>query len=372
MDVNIKMNVPPMNLALLHQMYAAEIEQAVHRVLNSGWYILGQEVEQFEAAFAAYHGVAHAVAVANGTDAIELALRALGIGAGDEVITVAHTAMPTVVAVERAGAVPVLVDIDPITFTMNPEAVEQAITPRTKAILPVHLYGHPAHLDKLMAIAEANNLVLIEDSAQAHGALWNGEKVGTFGKIATFSFYPTKNLGAYGDAGMVITDDEELAGRLRRLRNYGQVDRYHHAERGINSRMDELQAAILGVKLKYLDEQNQARRTMAAVYTAQLKGVTLPQEHANACHIYHLYVIQSTQRDALRNYLDARGVKTIIHYPLPIHRQPSHQDLAYAEGSLPVTEQIAASIVSLPLFIGMTEAEQQYVIDTINSFISST
>jgi len=360
--------VPPMNLALFHEQYAQEIEEAVQRVLRSGWYILGGEVTQFENNFADYNGNQHAIAVANGTDAIELALRACGIGDGDEVITVAHTAMPTVTAVERAGAKPVLVDISPITMTMDADAVEALITPQTKALLPVHLYGHPADLDTLQAIAEKHNLILIEDCAQAHGAEWHGQKVGTFGKVATYSFYPTKNLGAYGDAGMITTNDDAIAERLRRLRNYGQETRYHHIEKGVNSRMDDIQAAILNVKLNHLPAHTDERRRMAQVYSENLKGVTLPTEQDHAYHVYHLYVIQHPKRDELREYLEANGVKTIIHYPIPIHRQPSHADLGYDEGSLPVTENIANTIVSLPLFIGMTDEQQQHVITTINQF----
>ncbi|MCZ2098169.1 MAG: DegT/DnrJ/EryC1/StrS family aminotransferase [Anaerolineae bacterium] len=240
------------------------------------------EVEAFEREFAAWHDVGCAVGIANGTDAIELALRAAGVGRGDEVITVAHTAVPTVCAVERAGASPVLVDIDPTTYTIDPAAVEAAITPRTRAILPVHLYGHPADLNALVDIARRQHLLLVEDCAQAHGARYDGRLVGTFGDLAAFSFYPTKNLGAYGDGGAVLTNDPQLAERLKRLRNYGQTRRYHHAERGMNSRLDEMQAALLRVKLQHLDAINDARREIAAAYDRSLRGVTVPTEQPNA------------------------------------------------------------------------------------------
>jgi dTDP-3-amino-3,4,6-trideoxy-alpha-D-glucose transaminase len=345
------------NLKPLHSLLTAELESAVQRVLKSGWYILGPEVEAFEAAFAAYHGVKYAVGVASGTDAIELALRAAGIGPGDEVITVSHTAVATVCAVERAGARPVLVDIDPDTYTMSPAAAEAAITPRTKALLPVHLYGHPADTKALSALAERHHLLLVEDCAQAHGALDHGQRVGTIGRLGAFSFYPTKNLGAYGDGGAVITDDAQMAAKLRRLRNYGQVTRYDHVERGINSRLDEIQAAVLTVKLAHLDEHNAARRELAALYGQHLARVTLPVERAGAYHVYHLYVVRHTLRDQMREALKARGVGTLIHYPVPVHRQAAYLDLGYAPGSLPVTERVAGEILSLPLYVGLTEQD---------------
>ncbi|MEP7290023.1 MAG: DegT/DnrJ/EryC1/StrS family aminotransferase [Chloroflexota bacterium] len=356
------------NLKPLHALLADELNMAAQRVLNSGWYILGPEVEAFEAAFAAYHGVAHAVGVANGTDAIELALRAAGIGPGDEVITVAHTAVATVCAIEEAGATPVLVDIDPLAYTMNPLAAEAAITSRTRALLPVHLYGQPADMTALSTLAAKHNLLLIEDCAQAHGARDLDCLVGTMGHIGTFSFYPTKNLGAYGDGGAVITNDAEIAGKLRRLRNYGQVSRYEHAEHGINSRLDEMQAAILCVKLAHLDEHNATRRQLAAAYNQTLEQVTQPTERNGAYHVYHLYVIRHPQRDKLREALRERGVGTLIHYPIPVHRQAAYADLGYKVGSLPVTEQIAGEILSLPLYVGLTPND----IKTIGQAVSDS
>jgi dTDP-4-amino-4,6-dideoxygalactose transaminase len=363
----------PNNLVAMHQALQDEIEAAVLRVLRSGWYILGPEVEAFEQQFAAYHQRAAAVAVANGTDAIELALRAAGIGQGDEVITVAHTAIATVVAIERAGAKPVLVDIDPQTYTIAADAVEAAITPRTKALVPVHIYGQTADLTRLVAIAEKHHLLLLEDCAQAHGAKWQGRLAGTFGQVASFSFYPTKNVGAYGDGGAVLTDDLQMAERLRRLRNYGQKSRYHAIERGMNSRMDEVQGAILAVKLCYLDAQNAERQRQAALYAAQLHAVpalTLPYGQTDANHIYHLYVIRLAQRDALQRALAEHGIQTLIHYPIPIHRQESHHDLGYGVGSLPVTERIAQEILSLPLYIGLTDEQNERIATAIKGFFA--
>jgi dTDP-4-amino-4,6-dideoxygalactose transaminase len=342
------------DLKPLQRELAGDIAAAVGRVLDSGWYILGPEVEAFEAEFARYHGGGHAVAVASGTDAIELALRAAGIGPGDEVITVAHTAVPTVCAVERAGARPVLVDIDPLTYTMDPEAARAALTPRTRALLPVHLYGHPANMEELSRLAQRHNLLLIEDCAQAHGARYRGQLVGTFGHLAAFSFYPTKNLGACGDGGAVLTRDADLAARLRRLRNYGQQVRYHHVERGVNSRLDEVQAAILRVKLAHLDRGNAERRRLAECYRRHLTAVAPPAEVGPVEHVYHLYVVRHPDRDGLRERLRARGVETQVHYPVPIHRQPAYQDLGHEAGSLPVTERVAAEVLSLPLYVGLT------------------
>lgn len=362
------MQISIIDLAKNHQALAEEVEAVVQEVLRSGWYILGKEVQAFEEAFADYHAVKHAIAVANGTDAIELALRAWEIGVGDEVITVAHTAVPTVTAIERAGAKPVLVDINMDTYLIDVQAVEKAINKKTKAIIPVHLYGHPAPLEPLQEISQKHNLLLLEDCAQAHGAQYKGQLVGTFGQMTAFSFYPTKNLGAYGDAGAIITNDDVLANRLKRLRNYGQEARYHHIERGVNSRMDDLQAAILRVKLPYLDVHNNFRRQLAALYTQSLKTVKCPIEQTGMKHVYHLYVIRHPQRDALQDFLKQHDVQTAIHYPIPIHRQQGYQDLGYKAGSFPVTEFISNEILSLPLHIQMLAAEQERVINLIQEF----
>ena len=349
--------IPFNQLKPLHNLLADEIHAALQRVADSGWYILGPEVEAFEAEFAAYHGAAHAIGVASGTDALELALRAGGIGAGDEVITVSHTAMATVSAIESAGAIPVLADINGRSFTLDPERARDAISERSRAILVVHLYGCPADMHALKALADAHDLLLIEDCAQAHGAEYRGRKVGTIGDLGAFSFYPTKNMGAYGDGGAVITDDDSLAEKLRKLRNYGQTTRYTHQSRGANSRLDELQAAILRVKLSRLNAHNQRRRQIAAIYDEQLRGVVIPRATDGSHHVYHLYVIRDGQRDQLMAELKARGIGTLIHYPIPVHLQESHRDLGLGMGSLPETEKAAREILSLPMYIGLSDAD---------------
>jgi dTDP-3-amino-3,4,6-trideoxy-alpha-D-glucose transaminase len=345
-----------------------EIDAAALRVLHSGWYILGAEVSAFEAAFAAYHGVDYAVGLASGTDAIELALRAAGVGPGDEVITVALTAVPTICAIERAGAIPVLVDVEEKTYTMDPAAARAAITPRTRAILPVHLYGQPADMATLSAITREKGLLLIEDCAQAHGARLNGELVGTFGDLAAFSFYPTKNLGAVGDGGAVITNDAGYAEKLRRLRNYGQVSRYAHETRGVNSRLDELQAAVLRVKLPHLDDQNATRRRLAQRYDATFAdqpAIIAPRVRDGAEPVYHLYVIRAAERDALMQRLGEQGVPTLIHYPVPVHLQAAYADLGYRRGDLTVTERICGEILSLPMHAGLRPDQVEMVAKTL-------
>ena len=357
--------IPFNQLKPLHDLLADEINAALLRVAASGWYILGPEVAAFEREFAAYHGVRHAVGVATGTDAIELALRAGGVGAGDEVITVAHTALATVTAIEATGAAPILVDIDAETFTLCPAAARAAITPRTRALVAVHLYGGAADMEALQGLAQAHNLLLIEDCAQAHGALYRERQVGTMGNLGAFSFYPTKNMGAYGDGGAVITNDDALADKLRKLRNYGQSSRYRHQSRGTNSRLDELQAAILRVKLAHLDELNRRRRAIAAVYAANLVGVHKPSARAGCQHVYHLYVIRDAQRDQLMSSLQERGIGTLIHYPVPVHLQESHRDLGLGAGSLPQTERAAREILSLPLYIGLSDDDALRVCEAI-------
>ena len=349
------------DLKILYRALKPEILNSIQRVLESGWYILGPELENFENSFAEYLGRKYVIGVANGTDAIELSLRAADIRFGDEVITVSHTAVPTVSAIERTGAVPVLVDIDLNSYTMSPVAVEAALTPKTKAIIPVHIYGHMADIEALSKIAIKNNLLLIEDCAQAQGASYKGKKAGTFGHFGTYSFYPTKNLGAYGDGGAVATNDRQLAERIYRIRNYGQTQKYVHVERGVNSRLDEIQAALLSLKLKYLDQHNAIRRHIASLYNHHLTNVIIPETQPNYQHIYHLYVIRYSKRDKLRGELSKIGIGTAIHYPIPIHLQKSHASLGMRVGSLPITEKIVQEIISLPMFIGLEEDEIQYV-----------
>jgi dTDP-4-amino-4,6-dideoxygalactose transaminase len=325
----------------------------MRRVLDGGRYILGDEVKAFESEFAGYLGAAHAVGVGNGTDALELALAAVGVGKGDEVVTVSHTAVATVAAIEHLGAVPVLVDIDPATFTMDPAAIEAAVTPRTRAIVPVHLYGQPADLAPIAEVARRRGLKLVEDCAQAHGARYHGKRVGSFGDAAAFSFYPTKNLGAIGDGGAVVTSDDEVAKRARLLREYGWAERYVSHLAGWNTRLDELQAAVLRVKLRALDADNEKRAKLAAVYDAGLAGLpglATPMTRAGSTHVHHLYVVRSAKRARLVEGLRARGIGTGIHYPVPVHLQPAYQGRVRCVGPLKATEQAALEVLSLPMF----------------------
>jgi dTDP-4-amino-4,6-dideoxygalactose transaminase len=326
-----------------------EIDAAVSCALDSGCYILGLECESFGKEFAAWQGTNYCIGVGNGTDALHLALSALNIGTGDEVITVSHTAVATVSAIELAGAEPVLVDIDPNTYTMDPQALEVAITPRSKAIIPVHLYGHPADMPSIMDVAGRHNLFVVEDCAQAHGATLSGKKVGTFGHIACFSFYPTKNLGALGDGGAVTTDDEVLANKVRLLRQYGWKNKFISDIPGRNSRLDELQAAVLRVKLPHLDEDNAKRGIIAGVYAEELKGLGLglPNPPRGVGHVYHLYVVRTPRRNHVLAGLMERGVGAAIHYPQPLHLQPAYRRFGVI---LPETERAAGEILSLPMF----------------------
>jgi dTDP-4-amino-4,6-dideoxygalactose transaminase len=364
------LNIPLVDLQAAYRRLRPEIDAAVARVLAGGWYILGEEVRAFEAEFAAYLGVAHAVGVASGTDALLLALRACGVGPGDEVITVAHTAVATVAAVELSGAAPRLVDIDPNSFTLDPALLAAAVTPRTRAIIPVHLYGRPADAAPILAFARERGLLVIEDCAQAHGARYGGRTVGSLGDAAAFSFYPTKNLSAVGDGGAVVTDRPEVAERLRLLRQYGWRERYVSDVPGYNSRLDELQAALLRVRLRHLEAENEARRRLAAGYDAALAGlpVQCPAPPGDSRHVYHLYVIRAERRDELQAYLAARGIGVGIHYPVPVHRQPAYAHLGYAPGSLPATEAVVGDILSLPMHPDLPAAAVEIVAETIRAF----
>ncbi len=355
-----------------------EIDEAVERTLDGGWYILGEQVREFEREFAAYLGAKRCVGVANGTDALHLALRAAGVGAGEAVITVAHTAVATVAAIEMAGATPLLVDIDPATFTISPDAVEDAIKThrgrlRIAAIAPVHLYGHPADMAAICDIARRYNLKVVEDCAQAHGATvhnMGGIKVGVFGDAAAFSFYPTKNLGALGDGGAVVTNDREVAERVRLLREYGWRERYVSDLAGFNSRLDELQAAILRVKLKYLDEENARRREIARIYDERLaqSPLRLPCRRPEVESVYHQYVARSDDRDGLRERLQKQGVGTLIHYPVPVNLQPAYRNrIPVHRGALPVTELAARQVLSLPMYPQLSDAQAERVCNVINS-----
>jgi dTDP-4-amino-4,6-dideoxygalactose transaminase len=348
----------------------AEIDAAAARVLDRGWFILGEEVEAFEREFAAHMGAAHAIGVASGTEAITLALAALGIGPGDEVITASATAVPTAAAVVQAGAAPVFADVDD-SLTLDPVSVEAAIGPRTRAILPVHLYGQPADLGALGAIAKRRGLPIVEDASQAHDAAIGGRKAGTVGAIGCFSFYPSKNLGAFGDAGAVVTSDGALAARVRSLRTYGQARRDHAELPGINSRLDELQAAFLRVKLPRLEEWTKRREALAALYDAdvgKIEGVRLPRIREGVRHVRHLYAIEAERRDALRAHLAERGIETLIHYPAPVHRQPAYAGARAAPGGLPRTDAWAAATLSLPLYPELREDEAARVAEAVCAF----
>jgi dTDP-4-amino-4,6-dideoxygalactose transaminase len=339
-------------------------------VLEGGWYILGKEVQAFENEFAAYVGCAYGIGVGSGTDAIQLALKACGIGPGDEVITVSHTAVATVAAIEAAGADPVLVDIEPDYYTMDPLKLESAITPRTKAVIPVHLYGQPADLSAILDIARQKGLRVIEDCAQAHGATYGGKPVGAWGDMACFSFYPTKNLGACGDGGIATTNDPTLAGRGRLLREYGWAERYISSIPGGNSRLDELQAAILRVKLTALDNDNACRKKIADTYHRFLLDtpLLLPQPRPRGSHVYHLFVGRTGERDALRAFLASRGIGTLIHYPVPIHMQPAYQGRIRCGDHMEETEKAAGQILSLPIYPELTEAEVNMITRAIRDY----
>lgn len=363
-------NIPFVDLRAAYHRLRTEIDAAVADVLEGGWYILGEQVSAFEEEFAAYLSRESVVSVASGTDAVLLALRACGVGPGDEVITVSHTAVATVAAIELCGAIPRLVDIESETLTMDPWKFRAAITPRTRAVVPVHLYGCPARMDDILAIAREHDLIVIEDCAQAHGARYAGRMVGTMGDAAAFSFYPTKNLGAMGDGGAVATSRADVAERLRLLRQYGWKERYISDVPGYNSRLDELQAAILRVRLRHLDEENDARHRLAAAYDAHLadlpivRPVPRPEDH----HVYHLYAIQTERRDELRAFLQGRGIGTAVHYPVPVHRQPAYERLGYGLGSLPVTERAAERLVSLPMYPDLSPDAPALVVAAIAEF----
>jgi len=345
------------------------IDRAIARVMESGWYILGEEVKKFEEEFAGYMEIRHCIGVGNGTDALQIALNALGVGRGNEVITVSNTAVATVAAIEMAGATPVLVDIDPHTYTIDPGCLLKAITKRTKAVVPVHLYGCPADMTAILEIANAHGLAVVEDCAQAHGARLNGKRVGTFGDAACFSFYPTKNLGALGDGGCVITNSSKLAERITLLRQYGWQKRFVSHIRGWNTRLDEIQAAILRVKLKYLDRDNVERRRLAAYYRHELAGcgIVHPKAVAHAEHVFHLYVINTPNRDDLLRYLNLKDIGAAVHYPQPIHLQQAYRHMDF---QLKETETAANRILSLPLYPGMENAGISHVVEAIREFFS--
>jgi dTDP-4-amino-4,6-dideoxygalactose transaminase len=364
------MGIPLVDLKAQYAQLKPEVDAAIQRVLDNTSFILGQEVSNFEQAFANYIGVTGAVGIASGTAALHLSLLACGVGPGDEVITTAHTFFATAEMISHTGARPIFVDIDPRTYNLDPNRVEAAITPRTRAIVPVHLYGQPAQMDSLLEIAQRHNLWLIEDAAQAHGATFKGRHCGAWGHLACFSFYPGKNLGAYGDGGMVTGADETLLAKVRLWRNHGRTQKYEHEEIGWGERLDALQAAILGVKLNYLEQWTEARRNHAAVYNQLLEQteVLRPYEEPQARHVYHLYVIRTARRDEMLTFLKRRGIEAGVHYPIPLHRQPAYLKQGYSNTHLPVTEAAAAEVLSLPLYPELTRQQIEVVVAAIKEF----
>lgn len=368
------MNVPFVDLKAQYRSIAEEANAAVMQVLSRGDFVLGEAVQRFETEFAAYCETEFAIGVDSGFSALELILRGYGIGPGDEVITAANTFIATALAITACGARPILVDADPRTYNLDPEKVEAAITPRTRAIMPVHLYGQPAEMDPILEIARAHNLRVIEDAAQAHGARYKGRRAGSLGDAAGFSFYPAKNLGAYGDGGAVVTNDAKLAEQVRLLRNLGQRTKYDHVIKGGNHRLDTLHAAVLSVKLRHLDAWNGARRTHAARYSALLADlpVTTPFAAAHTEHVYHLYVIRAQNRNALQHRLQEAGIATGIHYPVPIHLQPAYRELGYAAGDFPVAEESMREILSLPMYPELPHVAITHVVDQIRHSVTRT
>ena len=364
------MTVPFVDLRAQYLSIKEEIDEAIGRVLHNTSFVMGREVEAFEAAFAEYTGARFCMGVNSGTAAIQLALSACGIGAGHEVIVPANTFFASAEAVSTAGATPVFVDADATSYNLDVNRIEAAITERTRAILPVHLYGQAADLDPIFEIARRHNLLVIEDAAQAHGSLYKGKRVGALGHAGCFSFYPGKNLGAYGEGGAVVTNDEEVARRVRLLRDHGSSRKYHHEIIGYNFRLEGLQGAVLAVKLRHLDEWNTLRREHAARYRELLgeSGLGLPREMPYARHIYHLYVVQSESRDALQNALTEAGIQTGIHYPIPVHLQPAYASLGHQAGDFPESERQAGRVLSLPMFPELTDDEMARVAEAVGEF----
>ena len=364
------MNIPFVSFKPMEEELNDELRDAFDRVLNRSWYIGGVEDESFEASFASFCGMNYCVGTGNGLDALMLILKALSIGEGDEVIVPSNTFIATALAVSYVGAKPVLSEPDINTFNIDPSRVEDKITPRTKAIMPVHLYGQPCDMDPILEIASKHDLKIIEDCAQAHGATYKGRKAGTFGVAAGFSFYPGKNLGALGDAGAVVTNDKSLADRVRALGNYGSDYKYHHIYMGNNSRLDEMQAAFLSVKLPHLERMNEERRKIAKIYSGSIKNpkVNIPYVIDDCVPVWHVYGLRCKERDALEKHLNDHGISTNKHYPIPMHMQECYKELGYAEGDFPIAEEISRTELSIPMYYGMSDDEIKYVVDCINSF----
>ena len=364
------MQVPFVSFRPMEKEMNKELKGAFERVYTRSWYIEGEEDKNFENKFAEFCNVHHCVGVGNGLDALMLALKALNVGSGDEVIVPSNTYIATALAVTYVGATPVFVEPDIRTFNINPDKIEEKITTKTKAIMPVHLYGQPCDMNPIVKIAKKHNLYIVEDCAQAHGAKYNGQVVGSFGDAAGFSFYPGKNLGALGDAGATVTNSGELAKKIRALGNYGSDYKYHHIYQGNNSRLDEMQAAFLSAKLPYLDRMNDARREIAHKYIEKINNtkIILPYVPDYASPVWHIFGIRCGEREQLEKYLNGRGIATNKHYPIPMHLQKCYENLGFKEGDFPIAEEISKTELSLPMYYGMTEEEIQYVIDCINEF----
>ncbi len=364
------MNVPFVSFLPMEKELNEDLRGAFDRVFNRSWYIAGVEDDTFEKAFSEYCGIRYCVGVGNGLDALMLALKALGVGRGDEVIVPSNTYIATALSVTFVGATPVFVEPDIRTFNINPELIEASITEKTKAIMPVHLYGQACDMDPIMEIARKYDLRVVEDCAQAHGATYKGQKVGTFGDAAGFSFYPGKNLGALGDAGAVVTNNKDLADMIRALGNYGSDYKYHHIYKGNNTRLDELQAAFLTAKLPYLEKMNAERRRIAKMYTEKIKNsaVITPYVIPECLPVWHIYGIRCEERDALENHLNSKGIGTNKHYPIPMHLQECYKDLNITRGTLPIAEVISDTELSIPMYYGMTDDEINYVVNAINGF----
>jgi dTDP-4-amino-4,6-dideoxygalactose transaminase len=365
------MRVPLVDLQEQYLLIKNEIDEAIERVISETAFILGEEVSAFEEGYARYCNAEYCVGVASGTAALHLALLACGVGPGDEVITTPFTFIATAEAIVYCGAKPVFVDIDPATYNIDPQKIEAAITERTKAIMPVHLFGQPADMDPILAVARRHGLTVIEDAAQAHGAEYRGKRVGTLGRVAGFSFYPGKNLGAYGDAGAVVTDDAAIAQRVHLLRDHGRESKYEHLEIGYGERLDALQAAILRAKLPHLEDWTEAKRRHAYRYNELLADcrVTVPQELPGVRHVYHQYVIRVPARDELLEALKRKGIGAGVHYPLALHQQPALRYLGYQEGDFPAAEQASREVLSLPIFPELTPEQQEWVVASIQAFL---
>jgi len=365
------MQVPYLSFDKMNAQVRTESLAAFTRFFDKKWFVLGSEVAEFEKKYAAFSHAKYCIGVANGLDALTISLRVLGIGRGDEVLVASNSYIATVISISGAGATPVFVEPDIRTYNLDPEKLEAAITSNTKAIMPVHLYGQPCEMDRIMQIAEKYSLKVVEDNAQGHAGTFNNQITGSFGHVNATSFYPTKNLGAFGDAGAITTDDQALAEEAAKVRNYGFEKRYYCKYKGINSRLDECQAALLNIKLDYLKEWTAERQKIASWYNDRLKdipGLILPYIHPGAKSVFHIYLIRTPKRDQLQTFLKQKGIGTLIHYPVPPHLQEAYRDLGFKKGDFPIAEELSETSLSLPLYIGMTEAEVDYVAEQIKSF----